>query len=79
MSQKRHTTDQIVAKIRRADVVPGKGKTVPVACKVLGISAQTYLPPASEIWRYAAGDDEGTESPSKRECSAEEDGGRAGS
>ena len=43
MSQPRHTTDQIIAKLRRADVEPGKGKTVPDACKVLGISEQTYF------------------------------------
>jgi len=42
MSQPRHTVDQIIAKLRRADVEPGKGKTVPDACKVLGISEQTY-------------------------------------
>ena len=42
MSQTRHTVDQIIAKLRRADVELGKGKTVPDACKVLGISEQTY-------------------------------------
>jgi len=36
MSQKRHTVDQIIAKLRRADVELGKGKTVPDACKVWG-------------------------------------------
>ena len=45
MSQKRHTVDQIIAKLRRADVELGKGKTVPDACKVLGISEQTYYRP----------------------------------
>ena len=42
MSQTRHTVDQIIAKLRRADIELGKGKTVPDACKVLGISEQTY-------------------------------------
>ena len=42
MAQKRHTMDQIIAKLRQADVELGKGKTVPDACKVLGISEQTY-------------------------------------
>jgi len=42
MSQTRHTMDQIIAKLRRADVELGKEKTVPDACKVLGISEQTY-------------------------------------
>ena len=38
MSQPRHTVDQMIAKLRRADVEPGKGKTVPDACKVPGLS-----------------------------------------
>ncbi len=42
MSQKRHAADQIIAKLRRADVELGKGKTVSDACKVLGVSEQTY-------------------------------------
>ena len=54
MSQTRHTVDQTIAKLRRADVELGKGKTVPDVCKVLGVSEQTYLPLASEIWRYVA-------------------------
>ena len=45
MPQKRHTVDQIIAKLRRADVELGKGKTVPDACKVLGISEPTYYRP----------------------------------
>ena len=45
MSQKRHTVDQIITKLRRANIEPGKGKTVPDACKVLGISEQTYYHP----------------------------------
>ena len=45
MPQKRHTVDQIIAKLRRADVELGNGKTVPDACKVLGISEQTYYRP----------------------------------
>jgi len=42
MSQKRHSVDQIISKLRRADVELGKGKKVPDACKVLEISEQTY-------------------------------------
>ena len=42
MSQKRHTVDQIIAKLRRADVELGKGKKVPEVCKLLGITEQTY-------------------------------------
>ena len=42
MKQKRHTVDQIIAKLRRADVFLGKGTNVPEICKQLEISEQTY-------------------------------------
>ena len=35
MPQKRHTVDQIVSKLRKADVELGKGKKVSEVCKVL--------------------------------------------
>ena len=42
MSQKRHSVDQIISKLRRADVELGKGKKVPEVCKLIGIREQTY-------------------------------------
>ena len=42
MKQNRHTVDQIIAKLRRADVELGKGKKVPEVCKLLEIGEQTY-------------------------------------
>ena len=42
MKQKRHTVDQIIPKLRRADVALGKGQKVPEVCKLLGITEQTY-------------------------------------
>ena len=42
MKQNRHTVDQIIAKLRRADVELGKGKKVPEICRLLEISEQTY-------------------------------------
>jgi len=42
MAQKRHTVDQIVAKLRKADVELGKGKKVPEVCKLLEVTEQTY-------------------------------------
>ena len=42
MKQKRHTTDQIISKLRQADVELGKGKKVPEVCKLLEITEQTY-------------------------------------
>jgi hypothetical protein len=32
MKQKRHTTDQVIGKLRRVDVELGKGKKVPEVC-----------------------------------------------
>ncbi len=42
MPQERHAVDQIVAKLRKADVELGKGKKVPEICKLLEITAQNY-------------------------------------
>ncbi len=42
MKQNRHTVDQIIAKLRRADVELGKGKKVPEVCRLLGVSEHTY-------------------------------------
>ena len=42
MEQKRHSADQIIAKLRRADVLLGRGIKVPEVCKQLGIAEQTY-------------------------------------
>ena len=42
MSQKRHSVDQIIPKLRRADVELGKGKRIPEICKLIEITEQTY-------------------------------------
>ena len=42
MAQKRHRVDQIISKLRRADVELGKGKKVPQVCQLIGIVEQTY-------------------------------------
>ena len=50
MPQKRHTVDQIVAKLRKADVELGKGKKVPEVCKLLEVTEQMYC-----RWRQKCG------------------------
>ena len=40
--KKPHSAEQIVAKLREADVQLGKGLRVPEVCKQLGVSEQTY-------------------------------------
>jgi putative transposase len=42
MKKTRHTTDQIIEKLRQADVSLGKGQKVPEVCKSLEITEQTY-------------------------------------
>jgi transposase-like protein len=42
MSQKRYTPEQIINKLREAEVALGKGATVPKACKQIGVTEQTY-------------------------------------
>jgi len=40
--KKRYSGPQIVSKLRQADVLIGRGKTVPEVCKEIEISQQTY-------------------------------------
>ena len=40
--KKRHSPEQIVSKLRQADVALGKGLKVPEVCRQLGVSEQTY-------------------------------------
>ena len=42
MKQKRHSVDQIISRLRKADVELGKGKKVPEVCRELEVSKQTY-------------------------------------
>ena len=42
MNRKRFTTEQIIHKLRLAEVELAKGKSVPEACKVIGVVEQTY-------------------------------------
>ena len=42
MSQKRHTVDQIIANLRRADVLLDQDTNVPELCQQLEIAEQTF-------------------------------------
>ncbi len=41
-TKKRHTAEQIVNKLRQADVELSKGATIAQACKSIGVTDQTY-------------------------------------
>ena len=42
MGKKQHTPEQIIFKLREADVALGQGKTVQEVCRSLEITEQTY-------------------------------------
>ena len=42
MPKKRHSAEQIIAKLREAEVEISKGHPVPVACRKIGVTEQTY-------------------------------------
>lgn len=42
MPRKSHTTEQIIGKLREAEVLLGQGQTVQEICRSLNISEQTY-------------------------------------
>ena len=48
--KKRHTPEQIIHKLRQAEVLLGQGKTHEEACRALGISDATFYK-----WRKAYG------------------------
>ncbi len=42
MKRKRHSAEQIIQKLREAEVLLQKGQAVPHVCRQLGVTAQTY-------------------------------------
>ena len=42
MARTRHTSEQIIAKLREAEVLLAQGKQTPAVCKQIGVSEQTY-------------------------------------
>jgi len=50
MGRKRHSAEEIVNKLRQAEVELGKGRTIAEVCKLLSISEPTYY-----TWRKEYG------------------------
>ena len=42
MAKKRHTTEQIISKLREAEVELARGLKVPQVCRKLEVTEQTY-------------------------------------
>ena len=60
MKQQRHTVDQIIGKLRRADIELGEGKKVPGVCKVLQNTERSALMLVAARLRHVAGTRWGT-------------------
>lgn len=50
MAKKTFSTEQIISKLREAEVLISQGQTIPNVCKAIGVSEQTYY-----RWRKAYG------------------------
>ncbi len=42
MAKKRHTAEQIISKLREAEVLLAKGTKIPQSCRKIGVTEQTY-------------------------------------
>jgi hypothetical protein len=65
MAQKRYTVEQIIVKLREAEIELAQGAKTPQACRKLGISENTYY-----RWRkeYGGLEERSTTSTSSRAC-----------
>ncbi len=69
MKRKRHTPQEIIAKLREAEVDLNQGATIEAVCRKLEISEQTF-----HRWRHLYGGMKGR----KRKCAVKENRGAAG-
>jgi hypothetical protein len=51
MSRKRHTAEEIVAKLRQVDVLTAQGRTVAEAIRQIGVNRSHLLPLALRVRR----------------------------
>ena len=42
MAKKRHAAEQIITKLREAEILLANGTKIPLVCRKLGIAEQTY-------------------------------------
>jgi transposase-like protein len=66
MARKRHTADEIVAKLRQVDVLTAQGRSVAEAVRAIGVTEVTYY-----RWRSEYGGLKGVQVKRLRELEAE--------
>ena len=42
MKRKRHSSEEIIHKLREAEILIQKGQEVPQVCRAIGVTPQTY-------------------------------------
>ena len=52
MSRKRHTAEQIISKLRQAEVLQSNGPSIAEICRQIGIKEQTYYKWRKEYGGY---------------------------
>ena len=75
MARKRYNAEEIIHRLREADVLLGQGETVGQVCKQLGVVEHNLLSMAQGLWWHEDRSGEATEGARNRECSAEAGGG----
>ncbi len=70
MPQKRHRLEEIVARLRQADVLFGEGKKIPEVIKTPGHPRGHLLPLAQRVRRAQGLSGETAQGPGARECTA---------
>ena len=78
MAKKRFQAEQIIGKLREAEVEVSKGQTIGQVGKKLGITEQTYYRWRKEYGGVADRPGQATEGVGERERPAEEAGGESG-
>ena len=72
---KRYTPEQIITKLREAEVLQSQGMSVEEAARTLGDCAPDLLSMAQRIWGYEYNPGAQAERPGKREPATQETGG----
>jgi hypothetical protein len=61
MAKKGYTPEQIINKLREAEILLSQRETIAVISKKIGVSAHTYYPLAKRVWRHESRPGEETE------------------
>jgi putative transposase len=72
--KKTHAPEEIVAKLRHAEVLGGQGKTVTEAIRTIGVTEPTHYRWGTGVWWSEAGPSEAAEGVGARERAAAEGG-----